>query len=165
YFTGANNNGYFVDMRTDLLGAVTFKYGTYIHNADNTVGTATTVGNLDTGSNYNTQTDTITLVVSNSKIGNPQAGGRLSRMFVRVPVVAIVPDNANYSSPATAFGYTLVGNAACRPKPAAPAALVATNTGKGRVTLNWSDRSDNEENFIVERSNSVASGFIQVGTT
>jgi len=82
YFTGADNNGYFVDMRTDVLGAVTFKYGTYIHNADNTAGTATTVGNLDTGSNYNTQTDTITLVVSNSKIGNPQAGGRLSRMFV-----------------------------------------------------------------------------------
>ncbi|HEX3253511.1 MAG TPA: hypothetical protein VHS05_29025, partial [Pyrinomonadaceae bacterium] len=79
YFTGADNNGYFVDMRTDLLGAVTFKYGTYIHNADNTAGTATTVGNLDTGSNYNTQTDAITLVVANSKIGNPQAGARLSR--------------------------------------------------------------------------------------
>ena len=55
---------YFVDLRTDLLGAVSFKYGTYIHN--NTAGTATTVGNLDTGSNYNTQTDAITLVVSNT---------------------------------------------------------------------------------------------------
>ncbi len=72
-------------MSTDLLGAVSFKYGTYIHNADNSQGTATAVGNLDAGSKYDMQTDTITLVVSNSKIGNPQAGGSLSRIFVRVP--------------------------------------------------------------------------------
>jgi hypothetical protein len=164
YFTGADSNGYFVDMRTDMLGAVTFKYGTYIHNADNTAGTATTVGNLDTGSNYNTQTDTITLVVSNSKIGNPQAGGRLSRMFVRVPVVAIVPDNANYGSPSTAVGYTLIGNAACQSRPAAPSALAVASGGKGSATLNWVDNSSNEDNFLVERSTSMSGGYIQVAT-
>ena len=134
-------------MRTDVLGAVTFKYGTYIHNADNTAGTATTVGNLDAGSNYNTQTDTITLVVSNSKIGNPQAGGRLSRMFVRVPVVAVVPDNANYGSPSTAVGYTLIGNAACQARPAAPSSLAVTSRGKGSASLSWTDNSNNEESF------------------
>jgi hypothetical protein len=164
YFTGADNNGYFIDMRTDVLGAVTFKYGTYIHNADNTAGTATTVGNLDTGSNYNTQTDTITMVVSNSKLGNPQAGGRLSRMFVRVPVVAVVPDNANYSSPSTAVGYTLIGNAACQSRPAAPSALGVTSGGKGSASLSWVDNSNNEESFVVERSTSMSGGYIQVAT-
>ena len=164
YFTGADNNGYFVGMETNLLGAVTFKYGTYIHNADNTAGTATTVGNLDTGSNYNTTTDTITLVVSNSKIGNPQAGGRLSRMFVRVPVVAVVPDNANYGSPSTAVGYTLIGNAACQARPAAPSSLAATSGGKGSATLNWADNSNNEQSFAVERSTSMSGGYLQVAT-
>jgi hypothetical protein len=164
YFTGADNNGYFVDMRTDALDAVTFKYGTYIHNTDNTAGTATTVGNLDAGSKYDTATDTITLVVSNSKIGNPQAGARLSRLFVRVPVVAIVPDNANYANPNTGVGYTLVGNAACQARPASPSALTAANVGKGSVTLNWIDNSTNEENFLVERSTTVAGGYIQIAT-
>ena len=165
YFTGANGNGYFVDMRTDVLGAVSFRYGTYIHNADNTVGTTTTVGNLDAGSNYNTQTDTITLVVSNSKIGNPQAGGRLSRIIVRVPVIAIVPDNANYANPSTEVGYTLIGNAACQARPAAPSALTAVGGhGKGTVILNWSDNSNNEDNFFVERSTSMSGGYIQIAT-
>jgi hypothetical protein len=165
YFTGADNNGYFVDMRTDALGAVTFRYGTYIHNADNTQGTTTTVGNLDTGSKYDTTSDTITLVVSNNKIGNPQAGGRLSRLFVRVPVVAVVPDNANYASPVTAVGYTLIGNAACQSRPATPSALTVTNgQGKGSAILNWVDNSDNEDNFLVERSTTVASGYIQIAT-
>ncbi len=165
FFTGTDGNGYFVDMRTDVLGAASFTYGTYVHNADNSQGTATVVGNLDAGSKYDTQTDTITLVVSNSKIGNPQAGGRLSRMFVRVPVVAVVPDNANYSSPSTAVGYTLIGNAACQSRPATPSALTAAGTQtKGSVLLNWVDNSDNESNFLVERSTSVGGGYIQIAT-
>ena len=162
YFTGADNVGYFVDMRTDALDAATFMYGTYIHNADNTAGTATTVGTLDTGSNYNTQTDTITLVVSNSKIGNPQPGARLSRMFVRIPVVAVVPDNANYGNPSTAVGYTLIGNAACQARPAAPSGLAVTSGGKGSATLSWIDNSNNEDSFLIERSTSMSGGYIQV---
>jgi len=164
YFTGADNNGYFVDMRTDVIGAVTFKYGTYVLNADNTAGTATTVGNLDAGSKYDTATDTITLVVSNGKIGNPQAGARLSRLFVRVPVVAIVPDNANYANPNADVGYTLIGNAACQARPAAPSTLTAANAGKGSVTLNWIDNATNEDNFLVERSTTVSGGYIQIAT-
>ncbi len=165
YFTGADNQGYFVDMRTDLLGAVTFRYGTYIHNADNSQGTATTVGNLDAGSKYDAQADTITLVVSNNKIGNPQPGSRVSRLFVRVPVVAIVPDNANYGTPSTAVGYTLVGNAACKSRPSAPSALTSSNgQGKGSVLLTWADNSDNEDNFLIERSLSPAGGYIQVAS-
>jgi hypothetical protein len=165
FFTGPDGIGYFVDMSTNLLGAVSFKYGTYIHNADNTQGTVTTVGNLDAGSKYDTQNDTITLVVSNSKIGNPQAGGRLSRMFVRVPVIAVVPENANYGTPSTAVGYTLIGNAACQSRPAAPSSLAAiAGQGKGSVILNWVDNSDTESNFSVERSTSVSGGYIPVAT-
>jgi hypothetical protein len=114
YFTGADNKGYFVRMQTDMLGAASFKYGTYVHNTDNTAGASTVVGDLDAGSRYDAATGTITLVVSNSKIGNPRAGDTLSRIFVRVPVVAVVPDNANYSSPSTEVKYRLVGNASCR---------------------------------------------------
>jgi hypothetical protein len=165
FFTGTDGNGYFVDMRTDLLGAVSFRHGAYIHNADNTQGTATTLGNLDAGSRYDTQTDTITLVVSNSKIGNPQAGGRLSRMFVRAPVVAVVPDNANYGSPSTAVGYTLVGNASCQSRPVSPSSLTAVNgKGKGSAILEWVDNSDNESNFLVERSTTMSGGFIQIAS-
>ncbi|MGI9168526.1 MAG: hypothetical protein ACR2G5_19430 [Pyrinomonadaceae bacterium] len=163
YFTGADGSGYFVDMRTDALGTVGFKHGTYIHNADNTQGASTTVGDLDAGSKYDPASGAITLVVSNSKVGNPQAGGRLSRMFVRIPVVAIVPDNANYATPSSAVGYTLIGNAACQARPAAPASLIATNIGKGQVALSWADRSDNEDRFIVERSGSPTGGFLEVG--
>jgi len=141
---------------------VSFKYGTYILNADNTAGTATTVGNLDAGSKYDTTSDAITLVVSNSKIGNPQAGARLTRLFVRVPVVAVVPDNANYANPNAGVGYTLIGNAACQNRPAAPSGLTAVNAGKGSVTLNWIDNSTNEDSFLVERSTTVAGGYIQI---
>ena len=163
YFTGADAKGYFVDMRTDALGAVSFKYGTYVHNADNTAGAVTTVGDLDAGSKYDAQIDSITLVVSTSKIGNPQAGDRLSRMFVRVPVVATVPDNANYANPSADAGYTLVGNASCQSRPAAPASLTADNgKGKGTVVLNWADRSQDETGFLIERSTSVDGGFTQI---
>lgn len=165
FFTGANNTGYFVDMSTDLLGAVSFRYGPYIHNADNSQGTATVAGNLDAGSRYDAQTDTITFVVSNNKIGNPQAGGRLSRIFVRVPFIAAVPDSANYGSPSVTVGYTLIGNAACEPRPAAPSALAAANgQGKGSVILGWADHSDNETNFLLERSTIMAGGYIQIAT-
>jgi hypothetical protein len=85
-------------------------------------------------------------------------------MFVRVPVVAIVPDNANYGSPSTAVGYTLIGNAACQSRPAAPSALTVTSGGKGSATLNWTDNSGNEDSFLVERSTSMAGGYIQVAT-
>jgi hypothetical protein len=88
----------------------------------------------------------------------------LSRIFVRVPVVAIVPDNANYGSPSTAVGYTLIGNAACQARPATPTALTAVGQGKGIVSLSWVDNADNEENLLVERSTTVSGGYIQIAT-
>jgi hypothetical protein len=82
---------------------------------------------------------------------------------VRVPVVAVVPDNANYASPSTAVAYTLIGNAACQSRPAAPSALTSVaGQGKGSVLLNWADNSNNEAQFLVERSTTVAGGYIQI---
>ena len=85
-------------------------------------------------------------------------------MFVRVPVVAVVPDNANYGSPSTAVGYTLIGNAACQARPAAPSALAVTSGGKGSASLSWTDNSNNEDSFALERSTSMSGGYIQVAT-
>jgi hypothetical protein len=34
--------------------------------------------------------------------------------------------------------------------------------GKGSVILSWTDNSDNEDSFVIERSTSVADGYIQV---
>lgn len=164
YLSGLNNQGYFADMRTDALGAVSFKYGTYIHNADNTQGTSTTVGNADAGSNYNAQTGAITLVISNDKFGGVKAGDTLTRIFVRIPVVAVVPDNANYANPSAGIKYTLVGNASCQARPAAPTQLMAVSATKTEAQLYWQDKSDNEQNFLIERSNSVDSGFVQIAS-
>ena len=162
YLTGQDGKGYFADMRTDNLGAVSFKYGTYIHNADNTQGTSTTVGNADVGSKYDAQTGAITLVISNDKFGGAKAGDTLTRIFVRIPVVAVVPDNANYASPSADFKYTLVGNASCQARPTAPTQLTALSSNKSEATLYWQDKSDNEQSFLVERSNSLTSGFAQI---
>jgi len=164
YLTGQDGKGYFADMRTDALGAVSFKYGTYIHNADNTQGTSTDVGNADVGSKYDAQTGAITLVISNSKIGGVKAGDTITRIFVRIPVVAVVPDNANYASPSAGIKYTLVGNASCQARPAAPTQLLAASTNKSEATLYWQDKADNEQNFLVERSNSLDSGFAQIAS-
>jgi hypothetical protein len=164
YLTAQDGKGYFADMRTDTLGAVSFKYGTYIHNSDNTQGTATTVGNADVGSKYDAQTGIITLVISSDKFGGAKAGDTLTRIFVRIPVVALVPDNANYASPSAGVKYTLVGNASCQARPVAPTQLLAVSANKNEAVLYWQDKSDNEQNFLIERSTSLDSGFARIAS-
>jgi serine protease len=48
--------------------------------------------------------------------------------------------------------------------PNAPTSLSAGSYRPGEATLNWSDRSTNEQSFKIERSTSAASGFAQVAT-
>ena len=51
---------------------------------------------------------------------------------------------------------------------AAPTALTATVrkvNGKNEVALAWADNSNNEQSFVVERSTSVAGGFVELKTT
>jgi hypothetical protein len=47
---------------------------------------------------------------------------------------------------------------------AAPADLTINDKTAGQLTLNWTDNSDNEDGFVVERSLSMDSGFASVGT-
>ena len=47
---------------------------------------------------------------------------------------------------------------------AAPTNLTANNKTTGQLTLNWTDNSDNEDGFVVERSLSMDSGFASLGT-
>ena len=60
--------------------------------------------------------------------------------------------------------YTLVGNDACAPKPNPPSGLTAANTSRGVATLNWKDNSDNETNFLIERSTSLDTGYAQIAS-
>jgi uncharacterized repeat protein (TIGR01451 family) len=97
----------FVAMKTNAAGQVSFVYGTGSSGA-------TVVGNLDPESNFNPD-GTITLVVSNSKIGNPGPGQVVNRFLTRVRIEpGITPDNApNGLIPSGS--YTLFGNEFCRP--------------------------------------------------
>ena len=47
---------------------------------------------------------------------------------------------------------------------AAPSALTA-NVAAGQITISWTDNSNNEDNFVVERSNADSLNFSEVGTT
>lgn len=48
------------------------------------------------------------------------------------------------------------------PPPVAPANLSATSPRAGEIRLGWSDRSNNEQSFSVERSTSSGSGFVEI---
>ncbi|MEQ9441590.1 MAG: ferritin-like domain-containing protein [Cyclobacteriaceae bacterium] len=47
---------------------------------------------------------------------------------------------------------------------AAPSNLAADNATEGEITLSWTDNSDDEDGFSIERSTSMDSGFAEVGT-
>ena len=46
----------------------------------------------------------------------------------------------------------------------APPSNLAAENADGQITLNWTDNSDDEDGFSVERSTSMDSGFAEVGT-
>jgi hypothetical protein len=48
--------------------------------------------------------------------------------------------------------------------PIAPSSLVATTNSSSQITINWTDNSNNETSFVIERSLSSSSGFAQVAT-
>lgn len=88
----------------------------------------------------------------------------LKGIYMRVTVGGIVPDNANFPNPSLTITYEIIGNAACQARPNAPASLTAVEGGKGIINLAWADRSDNEVNFLIERSTSLSGGFTQIAT-
>ncbi len=48
--------------------------------------------------------------------------------------------------------------------PTAPSSLMATSISSSQINLSWSDRSTNEDGFVIERSTSATTGFVQVGS-
>jgi uncharacterized repeat protein (TIGR01451 family) len=124
---------WFVAMKTDPAGTVTYRYG---KGNGSTAGT----GNLDAGSGF-TPDGTITLVIANSKIvppsgGFPSAGQSLTAFLSRVRLEsqtgsALTPDNAPGT---TGEGeYRLSGNAWCAN--AAPSAVLSASPTSGLAPL------------------------------
>jgi hypothetical protein len=158
---------HFVEMNTFDPTATKFTYGHI--QVDPTTGVNNNVndGAADPASNF-TKDGTITLVIANSKVGNPAAGQSLVAIKGEVRLLigattgllALVDDTG-------AGSYTIAGNASCAPKPATPTSLLSVATrehGDALITLAWQDNSDNEQNFLVERSTSVDSGYTQIAT-
>jgi hypothetical protein len=104
-------------------------------------------------------------------VDNPVAGQSLIGLEVRTFLGRSdsLPINQNIASDfAVGATYTLVGNASCLQPPAAPTDLLASSSSKGRptgeITLTWKDNSDNEQNFLIERSTSVDGGYVQIAS-
>jgi hypothetical protein len=164
----------YVAMKTNLSGAASFEYGKVSYPLVYTAPAANQ-GNLPTKFGapqgvYDAATGTITITVTNDKLDN--IGAKQSMQGLEVRTFLARPDglpiNQNTSSDfAAGSSYELVGNASCQLKPAAPTALSATVrkvNGRNEVALAWKDNSSNEQNFVIERSTSVNSGFAQIGT-
>jgi hypothetical protein len=155
---------HFVEMNTFDPTGIKYRYGHI--EVDPTTGVNNNVndGAADPASGFKPD-GTITLVIGNDKVGTPAAGQSLVgvkgevRMLVGATAgLLVLVDDTGVGS------YTVFGNDFCAPKPAAPTGLAAVNTSRGVVTLNWKDNSDNEQNFLIERSTSVASGYAQIAS-
>jgi len=163
-FRGPDGITHFVEMNTFDPTAIKYRYGHIEVDATTGVNNNVNDGDADPASNFKTD-GTITLIIGNNKVGNPAAGQSLVaikgevRLLVGATagLLALVDDTG-------AGSYAVVGNDYCAPKPAAPTGLTAVNTSRGIVTLNWKDKSDNEQNFLVERSTSVDAGYVQIAS-
>ena len=163
-FKATDGITHFVEMNTFDPTAIKYRYGHIEVDATTGVNNNVNDGDADPASNFKPD-GTITLIIANNKVGNPAAGQSLVgvkgevRLLVGVTagLLALVDDTG-------AGSYTVVGNDFCAPKPAAPTGLTAANTSRGIVTLNWKDKSDNEQNFLVERSTSVEVGYVQIAS-
>ncbi|HEY3025918.1 MAG TPA: hypothetical protein VGJ55_07200 [Pyrinomonadaceae bacterium] len=155
---------HFVEMNTFNPSAIKFRYGHI--QVDPTTGVNNNVsdGDLDPASNFKTD-GTITLVIANSKVGNPGPGQSLVAIKGEVRALLGATAGLLVLIEDTGVGsYTVAGNDSCAPKPAAPTGLTAVNSARSAVTLNWQDNSDNEQSFLVERSTSVDSGYAQIAS-
>jgi hypothetical protein len=99
---------YFVDMRTDAVGAVSYKYGM----------NGATLGNADAGS-YDPQSSSITITISTNKIGSPMPNQyppqKLDQIYMYVTVGGLIVDSAPSQDVVfSQASYTVVGNDACQ---------------------------------------------------
>jgi hypothetical protein len=70
-----------------------------------------------------------------------------------------VTDNGGASASSTVLITVTSGSTVI----AAPSALSGSAAKGGKVTLHWTDNSNNEQGFYIERAPSVSSSFVQVG--
>ena len=118
----ANFDRNWVGMRTDAMGVPRFEYGDFGVNLNPTDpnlngNDAIKKGDADPGSSYDPATGVITIVMSNSKIENPQAGETMPAMICRTFLAK--PESETKQSQSAAdttdpSNYTLTGNAACQ---------------------------------------------------
>ena len=160
-------------MKTDVLGTASFEYGRinyplqYTSPAPNQGNLPTKVGNADTGT-YDAATGTIQITVTRSSLdddNNIGIGKTLNTIEGRSYLGRndALPVNQNISSDYTGDGtYTIAGNDACQLPPSAPTNLAATSPSKGVINLTWTDNSNNETGFAVERSTSIDGGFTEI---
>ena len=163
----------YVAMKTDVLGTASFEYGRinyplqYTSPAPNQGNLPTKVGNADTGT-YDAATGTIQITVTRSSLdddNNIGIGKTLNTIEGRSYLGRndALPVNQNISSDYTGDGtYTIAGNDACQLPPSAPTNLAATSPSKGVINLTWTDNSNNETGFAVERSTSIDGGFTEI---
>lgn len=170
-----NHDRNYVAARSDALGALTFEHGrvsyplVYASPAPNQGNIPTKFGAAQ--GSYDAVKGIITITITNDKVDNVGANQQLLSMEARSFLGRndALPINQNTSSDfATAASYTLVGNESCNLPPAAPTNLTATSPQagppRGEITLTWKDNSIDETGFVIERSPSLDSGFVQVAT-
>ncbi len=164
----ANHDRNYVAMKSGPLGNLGFEYGR-VNYPLVTTGPAPNQGNVPTRSgaatgSYDAATGTIRISVPTASVDNVGAGASLLGVEVRTFLgrpdgLPISQSVASDFSPAGS--YTLVGNASCRQPPQAPAGLTA-KSGQRSVALTWTDNSNDETAFLIERSTSLDGGFVQI---
>jgi hypothetical protein len=165
----ANHDRNYVAMKTDLLGKPAFEYGRISYPLA-TTSPAPNQGNIPTRfgaatGSYDPQ-GIIRISVPTAAVDGVGAGASLLGLEVRTFLGRndSLPVNQNIASDFSPAGnYTMVGNASCKQPPEAPTGLTA-GSRQQTVTLNWTDNSNDEGGFLIERSTSPSESYVQIGT-
>ncbi|HYG77380.1 MAG TPA: fibronectin type III domain-containing protein [Planctomycetota bacterium] len=141
-YNDTNNNGFY-DVGEGIPNiTVTPDTGTYYAVTGAAGGYAIPVGS----------SGTINVSLSGGGLGTNTQSVTLSGQNVKL----------DFKSPGTGSGGG--GGGGGLTAPAAPAALIAAAVSASQINLSWTDRSDNEESFTVERSADGVNGWSAIAT-
>jgi hypothetical protein len=165
----ATHDRNYVAMRSDLLGQLSFDYGKISYPLS-TGSPGANQGNIPTrvgaASGSYDPSGFIKITIPTASVDNVAAGATLLGLEVRTFLGRndLLPVNQNVTSDFSPAGsYTMVGNASCKEPPAAPTGLTASSK-KHEVQLSWTDNSNDETAFLVERSTSANDGYVQIAS-